>query len=154
MKTDNTAQLVYGIAAWVAFMVFARAVHRWLQLRKRDPHSPIDARFVWNWIKVLVKGDPDPETATEPDTARRRGYRLRPIDENKTAVDRIEPGGDLPLAEPTGGGNAPNQLHVWIRRSFEEGARYRDVVRDGQTLFRVSAPTVKRAIARVRRPAR
>lgn len=148
----QTAQLVSGILAWVAFMVFARLRLRWRQYRKDDP-SPVDATVIWNWIKLLVRPDPDPDPATEPDTARARGYRLRQISETTTVVDRIKPGDDLPLAEPTNG-NTPNQLHVWIRRSFEEGARYRDVVRDGQTLFRVSAPTVKRAIARVRRATR
>jgi len=149
----ETEQLVAGIMAWVVFMVVARAGHRWRQVRKREPHSPVDARFVWSWIKLLVRGDPEPDPDTGPEPAAKRGYRLRPVDENTTAVDWVKHDDGLPLAEPTAEKGA-SQLHVWVRRSFEEGARYRDVVRDGQRLFGVSPATVKRAIARVRRVAR
>lgn len=149
----ETKQLVAALAAWLAFATWARLRHRWRRYRRDNPHSPIGAATVWDWIKQQVSPDPDPDTDTEPDTtvptATKRGYRLRQVSATTTVVDHIEPGDELPPATPTSS-RTETQLHIWIRRSFEIGARYSDVVRDGRRLFGTSEASMKRAIRQVR----
>ncbi len=150
----NWNGLVALLLAWIVFATFARGRWRWRQLRKIDNHSPVNGQLVWRWIKLLVKGDPDPGPDTEPDTEPRRGFRLREIDESNTVVEWVKPAADsLPLADPAPN-KGPTELDTWIRRSFEEGASYGNVVRQGKQMFRISDASMKRAIKRVRGPRR
>ncbi|WP_203926215.1 hypothetical protein [Virgisporangium ochraceum] len=108
-----------------------------------------------SWITLQVRRDPDPDTDTELDPApvhrKRVGRRTVQVAENRWKIERYDLDKDeLPPATPTP--QAPNsQLHIWIRRSFDEGARYSDIVRDGQTLFKRSEASIKRAIREVRK---
>lgn len=141
--------------AWIVFALGARARWRWTQLRQREPHSPVNGALLLVWIKLLVSGETEtePETDTEPEPrrGRGRGARIVQVAENRWHVERYDRAKDkLPPATPSPG-RVESQLHTWIQDSFDKGARYSDVVRDGQTLFRKSPATIKRAIAQVKK---
>lgn len=134
------------LLAWLVFAAIARMRWRWKQHRERNPHSPVDAEFLQGWITLLVRGDTDPDTDTEPDPVPGRGHKIVQVDENRYHVEYFDRAEDeLPPATPSPG-RANSQLHVWIRRSYEQGAKYSDIVREGQTLFGKSEATIKRAI--------
>ncbi len=143
------------IALPLAWLVYRIGHNIWMGYRRaRRTHSPIDAALVLSWISLQVIGDtdPDPDTESAPEKrgprwlGRRLGRRHVDVDANTTKVEYFDLEEDeLPPATPQPNrGNS--QLQIWIRRSFEEGARYSDVVRDGKRLFGKSEATIKRAI--------
>lgn len=135
--------------AWVSYLVGANVVREWR--RARANHSPITVALVLSWISLQASRDPDPDTDTEPAPTGKRGKRYVQVSDTETRIEYFDLDKDsLPLAMPSQG-RAESQLHRWIRRSFEEGAKYSDVVRDGKRMFGKSEATIKRAINQVRK---
>lgn len=141
-------RLVAVVLAWLVFVTFARGVHVWRRMKIDNP-SPVDAAWVWEWVKALVSRDPDPEPAPEPDPA---GYQLVPDEEipprTRVVWAKREPGDPEPAAPAPG--PRPSRLDRWVAQSLDAGARPVDVITEGRRLFRCSDTTVKRAIRRVR----
>lgn len=138
--------LVAIVLAWVVFAVGARGWHVWKRMKIDNP-SPVDARWVRDWIKALLSGDPD--TDTDPDTDP-DGYRLE-TEGTYTRVVRTKGDPAAPVGPP-----APAQasrMDRWVAASIGRGARTKDIVEQGARLFRVAPVTVKRAVGRVRRGA-
>lgn len=133
------------LALLTAIAVFMLCV-QW----RTDHPSPGEGLPLGPWLKSLVSRDTDTDPDPDPDTDT---WGL--VDDGEDLDDGCEcprcarRRGDLPPpAEPTV--KAPSQLDVWIGRSLDTGAAYKDIVREGVALFGAGEATVKRAIARVR----
>lgn len=138
--------LIAIVLAWTVFAVAARGWHAWKRMKIDNP-SPVDARWLRDWIKALLSRDPDtdPDTGADPDgyVLEEDGPRVK-VTWRKRAAAPVEPVGP---PEP----RQASRLDRWVTASVAKGARTKDIVEQGTRLFRVSEPTVKRAVSRARR---
>lgn len=146
------AQLLALPLAWAAYRVGHNIWSGWRQARAN--RSPIDVTLVLSWITLHVRRDTDPDTDTEPATGSGRGKRYVQETDTYTRIERVDLGKDpLPTATPTPRVGNSN-LQLFIQRSYEQGARYSDIVRDGSRMFGKSEATIKRAIRDYQRAAK
>lgn len=136
-------KLLAILLAWVTFAVIARLRHRWVA----DHPSPGEGPGVIDWVKALVTGGRDPEPDPDP-APRRKGYRLVPVDDAKTVVE-WPTAADPPPAMPANG-RPKSPMQQWVAASLDQGARYGQILAEGQRLFSVSESTMKREIRKAR----
>jgi hypothetical protein len=132
------------LLAWLVFAAWARAWHVYSGLAD---HSPTGEVALTEWVKALVRRDPEPEPDPEPGAP---GYRLVPAGGARTAVlwakrRPVPP----PPAEPVPAPR-PSRLRRWVAASLERGARPVDIITQGRRQFGVSESTMKREIRRAR----
>lgn len=135
-------RLLALFAALVVFALYAQWRH--------DHPSPGEGPPLGEWLKGLARRDPDTDPDPDPDPDCAAGddpAGIEGCDCPRCAAWRGWAAGPPP-AEPTT--KPPSQLDVWIGRSLDNGAKYKDMVREGQALFGAGEATVKRAIRRVR----
>lgn len=142
MREQGYGGIVAIVLAWCAFMALAR----WLNTHP----SPVDGSGPLSRLFSLFRRDTDTDPAPGRDPKRGKGYRLHDEGNGHTVVDWIDEEMPPP-AKPAGRPESPNpRLDRWVAASLDEEAEYGTIVEEGQRLFGVSAPTVKRSLARVR----
>ncbi|GIJ51337.1 hypothetical protein Val02_82230 [Virgisporangium aliadipatigenens] len=137
------AGLVAVALAWIFFAASARWSDRRLP-------SPAEMSQWGSRLSSLFRRDPDPDPAPAREPKGKRGYRLRDDGDGRTVVDWDEAEEPAPAAR-AGRSTSPNpRLDRWVRKSLDNEAEPGTIVQEGMRLFGVSAPTVKRALKRVR----
>ena len=140
-------RLLALVAAVAVFALFAQTWHRYTG----DGPSPVDTSGLPDWVKRLLGRDPEPDPGPDPEPAR-KGYRLIEDSATHTTVEWLPSLDDLPPAAPAPhlGAHRKERIRDWIRASFDGGARYGQVLAEGQRMFAVSESTMKREIRKAR----
>jgi hypothetical protein len=139
----------------VVFLIGVRA-HRAAMARpvrtRRPNHSPGWWVTSWNWVKSLVRRDPEPDRDPEPRGVETHGWGFVDYADAaiRIAVDRPVMASNVPLPKPTPKAKGPTQLDIWVTSSVDNGSRSVDIVREGQRRFGASESTIKRSIKKAK----
>lgn len=133
------------LAAVTAFVLVAQT---WRRYRGPNP-SPVDWATAPDWVKRLVRYDPEPDPDPEPTPVGKRGYRLTKVHDHRTEVDWIDYN-NMPPAIPEPVTRPADHIHRWVVDSLAQGTRPGQIIADGRRAFRVSESTMKRALRKAR----